>query len=43
MCLREILCKDIVLVLVVVEAVASFCEEGNDLSGYIKQEKFSTS
>ena len=36
MCIREILCEDIVYILVSLEGTARSCKEGQEMFGYIK-------
>jgi len=43
MCIREILCEDVVQILVILEGTSKFCMEGQEILGYVKAGKFMTS
>jgi len=43
MCISEILCDDIVHILVILEGASRCFKEGQEILGYIKLEKFLTS
>jgi len=43
MCIREIICEDVVHILVILERKARCCKERKEILGYIKPGKFLSS